>query len=617
MPNETKRKTENDSSSDRKKPKNVQALSSLKGIPNRKHYRHSYPQSSAVTCLSVASGQEIVALGTATGVVTFWARDSNSAQLEVAKSYSTHAGRKVRQIVYDKAGKLLVSMAEGDASLKMYELSSLDMINDLPLPFTPGCIAWFEYNNKQGLVVSDSASADVYLLDLDEYQSDDEDDQDRGLVKISPLHKFPVVAMAFNYKYSCMVSVDSKGMMEYWAPDPDANYAPPTSVFKLKSQTNLYDLRKAKAWASDIQYSPDYERLVVRSTPDEYIRVFDFQTGKTVLVIDESVAANKGSYDRSDEWLLAENLSQLEFNAKVKTEADSALLRNVAIDETGDLLMYATLVGIKVYSIKAGQCVRVLGVAESLSFEHVVIVQSSSFALRLLTIEMASATNDIISKEWLQSPMLISTASNKDRIYVFDKDGGEKFEEYKFERDSFVGAQQDVKGARFQAANAERISQNTIVTLHTSMGDIRLKLYPQFSPLASTNFLSLCKKNYYDNVIFHRVIKGFMLQTGDPTGTGTGGESSFKDGAPFKDEFTPLLRHNKPFVLSMANAGANTNGSQFFITTAKAPWLDDKHTIFGEVVSGEPIVKEIENLEVDGEDRPHDPPVILNTSIEE
>jgi cyclophilin family peptidyl-prolyl cis-trans isomerase len=130
-----------------------------------------------------------------------------------------------------------------------------------------------------------------------------------------------------------------------------------------------------------------------------------------------------------------------------------------------------------------------------------------------------------------------------------------------------------------------------IVVMETTMGTIELKLYPDKAPKTVENFEGLVKKGYYNGIIFHRVIDKFMIQGGDPTGTGMGGESIWKK--PFEDEFHPSLKFDRKGLLAMANAGPNTNGSQFFITLVPTPWLNNRHTIFGEVVKGMEVVESI------------------------
>jgi cyclophilin family peptidyl-prolyl cis-trans isomerase len=125
-------------------------------------------------------------------------------------------------------------------------------------------------------------------------------------------------------------------------------------------------------------------------------------------------------------------------------------------------------------------------------------------------------------------------------------------------------------------------------TLVTPLGNIVIELFADKAPKTVNNFVFLAREGYYDGVTFHRVIKGFMAQGGDPTGSGRGGP-----GYMFADEFHPQLRHNGPGVLSMANAGPGTNGSQFFITHGPTPHLDDKHTVFGKVVQGMDVVLKI------------------------
>ena len=146
------------------------------------------------------------------------------------------------------------------------------------------------------------------------------------------------------------------------------------------------------------------------------------------------------------------------------------------------------------------------------------------------------------------------------------------------------------------------------VVLETTHGNITLTLFPEVAPKACENFLGLVDKNYYDGILFHRVIKEFMIQAGDPTGTGRGGDSIWKQ--CFEDECKADVKFDKPGRLAMANRGPNTNGSQFFITTVLTNWLHKKHTIFGEVSSGMDVVKRIERASTDG-DRPVPPIKII------
>uniref|UniRef100_A0A8B9NE06 Peptidyl-prolyl cis-trans isomerase n=1 Tax=Accipiter nisus TaxID=211598 RepID=A0A8B9NE06_9AVES len=130
-------------------------------------------------------------------------------------------------------------------------------------------------------------------------------------------------------------------------------------------------------------------------------------------------------------------------------------------------------------------------------------------------------------------------------------------------------------------------------------------------PKTVENFCVHSRNGYYNGHIFHRIIKGFMIQTGDPTGTGMGGESIW--GGEFEDEFHSTLRHDRPYTLSMANAGPNTNGSQFFITVVPTPWLDNKHSVFGRVTKGMEVVQRISNVKVNPKtDKPYEDISIIN-----
>ena len=197
----------------------------------------------------------------------------------------------------------------------------------------------------------------------------------------------------------------------------------------------------------------------------------------------------------------------------------------------------------------------------------------------------------------------------------------------------------DGKMSQFPQLN-EVNEKNPLVIVHTNLGDFTLELFPEVAPKTVENFVTHAKNGYYDGVIFHRVIEDFMIQGGDPTGTGMGGESIY--GRTFEDEFSREA-FNLYGTLSMANAGPNTNGSQFFIVTAKqvpaqmlkqlkdggwpeeiveeyakvggTPWLDHRHTVFGRVVEGMDVVLKIEGVERNAQDRPLEDVVIESMDV--
>ena len=167
---------------------------------------------------------------------------------------------------------------------------------------------------------------------------------------------------------------------------------------------------------------------------------------------------------------------------------------------------------------------------------------------------------------------------------------------------------------------------NMIAVFNTNKGLFKIKLFADKAPKTVDNFVGLAegtkeftdpktgkkvKRPFYDGSIFHRVIDNFMIQGGDPLGTGTGGP-----GYKFEDEFNSELKHSKPGILSMANAGPNTNGSQFFVTVAATPWLDNRHTVFGEVIEGMDVVTAISKVKKGAQDRPSEEVIITSLKIE-
>ncbi|MCB0724941.1 MAG: peptidylprolyl isomerase [Ignavibacteriae bacterium] len=163
-----------------------------------------------------------------------------------------------------------------------------------------------------------------------------------------------------------------------------------------------------------------------------------------------------------------------------------------------------------------------------------------------------------------------------------------------------------------EATDKKSGSESDIVVVETNMGTFKIKLFSEKAPITTSNFRDLVEKGFYNGITFHRVIDGFMIQGGDPTGTGTGGSDK-----TIPDEFDKSLRHNKAGILSMANRGPNTGTSQFFITLAPQPHLDDKHAVFGEVTEGMDVIKAIGKVETGPGDKPVTPVVMEKVYMEE
>lgn len=170
------------------------------------------------------------------------------------------------------------------------------------------------------------------------------------------------------------------------------------------------------------------------------------------------------------------------------------------------------------------------------------------------------------------------------------------------------------KGDKLDQLIELKNNEKLIATIQTNMGSFEVQLYAVETPKTVKNFAGLAEKGYYNGIIFHRVIKDFMIQGGDPTGTGMGGESIY--GPKFADEFVPSLMHDSPGILSMANAGPNTNGSQFFITVVPTPWLNARHTVFGKVIKGMDVIYAISQVPTGSNDRPIENVVMEKVTVE-
>lgn len=494
---------------------------------------------------------------------------------------------------------------------------------------------------------------------------------------VSKVHRAPVHILAFNAQHNVVVSCDVTGFVEYWTPEepfPAPTPAKISGIFELKSTTDLFDFKKTKTVPTTLNFSKDGEKFAIFSIIDRQIRVFDFRSAKITRRYDESLEAlqaiqalpasdpipaptdgQAGEQDHSgsaDSPEINFKLDQMEFGRRIALEreisassasgplsglanASSAALWNVLFDESGHFIIFGSLQGIKFVNLVTDRCVRLLGKDESVRFMHLALFQGAPDK-KVSSLAAAASENPLLAKQGLVDPTLFATAHGRARFYMFtrvDPDAmngsGEAASAASENRDVFnerptreeqtiasataaIGNGHNRSGAGSADSDAASV-KHTTATLHTTLGDIQLTLFTELVPKTCKNFVGLARKGYYDNIIFHRIIKKFMIQTGDPLGDGTGGESLW--GGNFQDEFHPSLNHSKPFMLSMANAGPNTNGSQFFITTVPTPWLDRKHTVFGKVSAGLDVVKRIEDAKVDKNDKPRQDIRIVNVSL--
>lgn len=474
----------------------------------------------------------------------------------------------------------------------------------ISLDFSPRCVCWVHRRGASLplLAVSDEASPAISIFD-------GRGDNTTPLHTLSSIHRKPVVAIAFNNAFDCVVSADEAGMIEYWRPSADADFAKPDNVFELKPATNLFEFRKNKSVPSSITISPSGHQFATFSFPDRQVRIFDFQSGKLYRTYDESLTTIT---DMQQAGTALERLEEVEFGRRmaVERELENGVTRPkvaVSFDESGHFVLYGSLHGIKCINTFTNRVVRVFGKDEPFRALNLALYQGQPQKKGVVTVSMAASANPLLQEAEERDPILVATGFGKVRFYMFTNET----EISKSTRDIQNEKPRESDLAN-QESKAQKTQSGTSAVLHTTMGDIHLRLFPQVAPLAVENFVTHARQGYYNNTIFHRVIRKFMIQGGDPLGDGTGGESIW--GGEFADEFSPNIKHDKAYTLSMANAGPNSNGSQFFITTEKTPWLDGKHTIFGRAVQGLDVVHRIENVRVKKE-RPEEDVKIVSISV--
>lgn len=570
----------------------------LDNLPCAEAYEKSYMHRDIVTHVIVTK-TEFVITASCDGHLKFWKKTEDG--IEFVKHFRTHLGN-VQDVATNSTGLFLCSVSN-DKSLKVFDVVNFDLINMMKLPYVPGRCEWV-YGPGDAIAavaVSDADTGKIYVYD----GKGDE----KPLHALESLHKAPLSALRYNAKMETVVSVDKKGILEYWT-GQRADFKFPKCVrFESKLDTDLYEFVKAKSYPTGLCFSPDGLQFATIAT-DRKVRVFRFLTGKLTLVLDETLQ------QLSELQQMQQQLPDMEFGRRMAGDRDLEKSEafhycNLTYDDTGHFLVYATLLGIKIVNLRTTVCSRLLGKNDNIRPLHVALYQGVPGANRQITSMETHASENPTLQSLQADPMVVCTAFRKNRFYLFSR--REPDEGKTEERDVFNErpSKEDILSATESSAQ-QRLFPTAII--HTSMGDIHLQLFTKECPRTAENFCVHAKEGYYNGHIFHRVIKGFMVQTGDPTGTGTGGESIW--GGNFEDEFHPTLKHDRPYTLSMANAGPNTNGSQFFITVIPAPWLDNKHTVFGRVTRGMEVVQNISIVRTSPKtDKPYDDVRIISITL--
>ncbi|XP_074301916.1 peptidyl-prolyl cis-trans isomerase CYP71-like [Silene latifolia] len=575
----------------------------LDALPSANMYEKSYMHRDIVTHVGVSCADFFIT-GSCDGHLKFWKK--KPIGIEFAKHFRSHLG-PIEGLAVSIDGLLCCTISNED-TLKVYDVVNFDMMVMIRLQFIPGAVEWV-YNHgdlKAKLAVSDRNSPYVHIFDVRAGSNEP--------IISKKIHVEPVKVMKYNAVCDSVVSADTRGIIEYW--DPATLEFPVSGVsFKLKSDTDLFEIIKCKTAVAALEVSPDGKQFSVTS-PDRRIRVFWYKTGKLRRVYDESLEVAQ-DLQRSDAPMY--RLETIDFGRRMAVEKQieqtvTAPQPNAVFDESSNFLIYSTLLGIKVVNLHTNKASRILGKVEGNDrFLKIALYQGDRSSKRVRKMPLAAA-NANESKEPSIDSTLLCCAFKKHRIYLFSRREPEEPEDVTKGRDVFnEKPPADELLAVSELGKSATTSLPDNVILHTTMGDIHMKLYPEECPKTVENFTTHCRNGYYDNLIFHRVIKGFMIQTGDPLGDGTGGQSIW--GREFEDEFHKSLRHDRPFTVSMANAGPCTNGSQFFITTVATPWLDNKHTVFGRVIKGMDVVQALDKVKTDRNDRPYQDVKIFNVTV--
>ncbi|CAD5114916.1 DgyrCDS3950 [Dimorphilus gyrociliatus] len=570
----------------------------LDNLPACEMYEKSYMHRDVITHV-VVTKTDFIITASADGHVKFWKKNPDR-DIEFVKHFRCHL-TNILDLAGSNDGQMAASIAE-DQIAKVFDVINFDMINMLKLQFQPSKCEWIYAHGDAmpTLAICEKLNGNIHIFDGK--------GSSEPLKILSNIHSSPIIVMRYNARYDTIVSADTQGMVEYWC-GPQGDYKiNGNASWQSKLDTDLFDFLKEKTLPLEFAFSTDGNKMASLSK-NRKVRIFNFLTGKLSKVLDESISSAE-DLQRTKNFV-----TNMEWNRRIAIEKElekssSYAYCNIIFDCSGNFLLYGSPIGIKIINLKTNVCSRILGKGETIRFLHISLWQGSAQQKAVPTAEMAASDNPLLSQtSSLTDPTVFATAFKKNRFFLLTRRETEDDD-----RDVFneKPTKEEILSATTDAGGPSRTGKYAII--HTTKGDIHIELFPKECPKTVENFVVHSRNGYYNKHIFHRVIPSFMIQTGDPKGNGTGGESIW--GGEFEDEFHPSKKHDRPYTVSMANAGPNTNGSQFFITVIPTPWLDNKHTVFGIVFRGMDVVQAISTVKTNKEnDKPVDDISIVNIVV--
>ena len=542
----------------------------LDRLPSSEMYYRSYMHKEQIQFVITSPRYEFVISMSTDGVIKFW--HVFESELEAIKTISTHSGPfQSYSITHDeeffatgtKNGRIFIFRIQSFELISKFDYHTIDsinllFINDPKIPLYQLCLNF---------------SSNFDFLIIDPFEMLKKENEIPNIIKTLKIHKSLLSCFSFSNNLKISISIDENGIIEFW--DCFGNI--PKFDYNSRFDTDLFLIPRLKLKVISISISNDGNYFALCCS-DWTVRIFNILTGKIIQTIKDPID-NSFNYGLDEEFYLNKILIEKKYRSIFN-------YFNVNFDESNSIIIIPSIFGIGYYSIFTGQLLRFIGRVE----------KNERFN------SIASLTSKL--------PMIILTSFEKQRFFIFTNKSPNNSK-----RDIF---NEKIIDEKIPIINKIRknITQilPKIAILHTTMGSIKIELFQDKCPLSVENFVVHSRRGFFDNIKIHRVVKDFCIQTGDPTGSGIGGESIW--GGTFEDEsLDDGYTFDNAGMVGMANNGKNTNRSQFFITTIPSSFLNGKHTCFAKVIEGMDNIRQMELVDVDPYHHPKIPIFLVNVTF--